>query len=417
MRKGRSHRSSALQNLAGAVIGMTIFGMVVVEFNLANSIFGGDVERVQKQRSDISFAPMTNARHQLQVLRDITPSIDGRMHMFCAATYDKTSNQYLALASHRPAENGMTSYRLDKDWSVIPSSEQIIGSVDDWEDPRLLAMNTASGEPIILAFFQRYGKPFTVARWFAHNNTIGPISELGIKQEDGSIIKEGTKNWSPLVYDGALHFLISSFPTIVVRCETPDYLTWDVCVPSIGSMTSIGNFQQFQLAMVFRGGSNFIPYPDKGSNIFVGFLHSRTNQHQCSVLGELQFLHVPILFIIVRADDETWHPIYLSHAPDFLFGHKMLASLHPLMRHHIQDPVSLSRYDHESGDVFVTLNMADIEGRCAVGVYRNLLPLPTETGSSNWVLNAAKNYKLYNATKCYQESVASLMNVCQNRYH
>eukprot|EP00804_Cyclotella_cryptica_P023676 CCRYP_017693-RA/>CCRYP_017693-RA protein AED:0.25 eAED:0.25 QI:111/1/1/1/1/1/2/397/497 len=352
--------------------------------------------------------------HQLHVLRDITPP-PPRKHMFCAAVYDKPSNQYLALASNRPAIDGMTAYRLDADWSISPSSDHVISEIGDWEDPRLLMMDTPSGEQIVLAFFQRMARPFAVARWFVHNNTMGPISELGVMNDDGSIIREGTKNWSPLVYDGVLHFLISSFPTIVLRCETSDYLTWDVCVPSISSMTSLGNIQSFQSAMILRGGSNFIPYPDKGSNIFVGFLHSRTNQNGCSVLGSL-FLHVPILFVLLRADDGTWHPIYVSHAPSFIPGHNMSESLQQLMNHAIQDPVSFIKFDVESGDAYLTLNMADDNGRCAVGLFKNLLPLASSSTENNWILNAAKNYKMFNATKAQEDNIASLMRLCQERY-
>ncbi|KAL7485700.1 hypothetical protein ACHAW6_011286 [Cyclotella cf. meneghiniana] len=354
--------------------------------------------------------------HQLHVLRDITPS-PPKKHMFCAAVHDKPSNQYLALASNRPAVDGMTSYRLDKDWSIVPSSEQMISEIGDWEDPRLLMMNTPSGEELVLAFFQRWGRPFAIARWFVHNKTIGPISELGIKNEDGSIIKEGTKNWSPLVYDGVLHFLISSFPTIVVRCETLDYFTWDLCTPSTNSMTSLGNFQSFQNSMILRGGSNFIPYPDKGSSIFVGFLHSRTNQNECSALGPNRLLHVPLLFVILRTDDGTWHPIYLSHSPSIITGHNMSESLQQLMNHHIQDPVSLANYQNESGDVHLTVNMADESGRCAVGLYKNLLPVSSANLHHNWVLNAAENFKTFNATKAQEDCIASLMKTCQVRYH
>lgn len=140
--------------------------------------------------------------------------------MFCAALWQEDSGKYIALAGNHPAHNGMTSYRLNNDGSVIASSNRIIGAFNDWEDPRLLRM----ADGFILAFMQCMGHPYAIARWFTNNNTISPISELRLQMENSTIVREATKNWSPFVYDGVLHFLISAFPTIVVRCETPDNL-------------------------------------------------------------------------------------------------------------------------------------------------------------------------------------------------
>eukprot|EP00804_Cyclotella_cryptica_P023677 CCRYP_017692-RA/>CCRYP_017692-RA protein AED:0.28 eAED:0.28 QI:60/1/1/1/0.5/0.33/3/258/467 len=353
--------------------------------------------------------------HQLHVLRDITPP-PPRKHMFCAAVYDKPSNQYLALASNRPAIDGMTAYRLDADWSISPSSDHVISEIGDWEDPRLLMMDTPSGEQIVLAFFQRMTRPFAVARWFVHNNTMGPISELGIKKDDGSISREGTKNWSPLVYDGVLHFLISSFPTIVVRCETLDYLSWDVCVPSISSMTSLGNIQSFQSAMILREGPiSFLILMNGAAFLLVFSIHAPIKMNAVRWAFIIFFMSLYFSFYCGQMM-ELGIPFYLSHAPSIISGHNMSESLQQLMNHAIQDPVSFIKFDVESGDAYLTLNMADDNGRCAVGLFKNLLPLASSSTENNWILNAAKNYKIFNATKAQEDSIASLMRICQERY-
>lgn len=161
-----------------------------------------------------------------------------------------------------------------------------------------------------------------------------------------------------------------------------------------------------------------MPYPDKGSNIFFGFLHSRTNQHECnSTLGPNLFLHVPLLFIILRTYGGIWHPIYLSQSPSIIAGHNMSESLQQLMDHHIQDPVSLAKYDNDSGDVYLTINMADDSGRCAVGLYKNLLPVSSASRHHDWVLYAAENFKAFNETKAQEYCIASLMKTCQDRYN
>ena len=346
-----------------------------------------------------------NRTNQVFVLKDITPPPDYRRHMFCAALWQEDTGEYLALAGNRPAHNGMTSYRLNKDGSVIPSSEQIISDFSSWEDPRLLQMT----DGVILAFMQYMGRPFAVARWFTGNNTIGPISELRLQLE-GTIVKEATKNWSPFVYDGVLHFLISAFPTIVVRCETVDNLHWDVCIP-LAPLPPLSQLQDFQSTMILRGGSNFEPYPPgEGRNIFVGFLHTRLACHG-------SFLHVPVLHVIMRSEDDKWHSIYTSAAPSFTVGNNISEFLQSLVNHNIQDPVSLAKFDNGTGDVYVTLNMADDGGRCALGLYKDLLP-PTMLAhaSNNWILQAAKVYETYNSTKDKDDSIASLSRMCAERY-
>jgi hypothetical protein len=347
-----------------------------------------------------------NRKNQVFVLRDITPPPDNRRHMFCAALWQEETGVYLALAGNRPAHSGMTSYRLNKDGSVIPSSEQLISDFSSWEDPRLLQM----ADGVILAFMQYMGRPFAVARWFTGKNTIGPISELRLQLDVSTIVNEATKNWSPFVYDGMLHFLISAFPTIVVRCETLDNLHWDVCTP-LAPLPPLSRLQDFQSAMILRGGSNFEPYPPgEGRNIFVGFLHTRL---ACNG----SYLHVPVLHVIMRSEDDKWHSIYTSAAPSFTVGHNISEFLQSLVNHHIQDPVSLAKFDNGTGDVYVTLNMADDNGRCALGLYKNLLP-PTilAHASNNWILQAAKLYETYNSTKDKDDSIASLSRMCAERY-
>ena len=87
-------------------------------------------------------------------------------------------------------------------------------------------------------------------------------------------------------------------------------------------------------------------------------------------------------------------------APSFTVGHNISEFLQSLVNHHIQDPVSLAKFDNGTGDMYVTLNMADDNGRCALGLYKYLLP-PTilAHASNNWILQAAKLYETYNSTK------------------
>eukprot|EP00956_Cyclotella_meneghiniana_P012470 scaffold17726_cov53-Cyclotella_meneghiniana.AAC.6 len=86
------------------------------------------------------------------------------------------------------------------------------------------------------------------------------------------------------------------------------------------------------------------------------------------------------------------------------------------MKHHIQDPVSLAKHDRESGDVYITINVADQGGRCALGLYKSLLPPNTMNIEENWILQAAKKYKSYNATIGEKDCVSSLVRLCTERY-
>lgn len=312
----------------------------------------------------------------------------------------------------------MTSYNMHRDGSFVQSSNRVISTIGDWEDPRLIVIQPKSSvdEPIVLAFFQRMWRPFAVARWFQNNNTIGPISQLRLQKADGSIVSEATKNWSPLIYHGTLHFLISAFPLIVVRCETSDYLQWDICVPSKPITGTSSEIQASQGSMILRGGSNFISYPDESSNIFLGFLHSRIREGDCLNLPPNSFLHVPILFIIIQIEDD-WHPIYTGHAPSIISGLTNESDvLNNFTKHHIQDPVSLVKHDRESGNVYITMNVADEWGRCALGLYKSLLPPTTMNIEENWILQAAKKYKSYNATIGEKDCVSSLVRLCTERY-
>lgn len=338
----------------------------------------------------------------LIVLQDITPSANGdnrERYMFCAAIYNTESNDFQALAGKRPAD-GMTSYRFTQGIPSVRESEFTI-DLRDWEDPRLLQLSNG----VLLVFLQYMGKPFGVTRWF-ENSTFGPISKLGLKIPDtGDVVYEATKNWAPFSLDGILHVVICPHPLVVVRCESLDNVNWDICVPQ-GHVPSEfwTNTQDFQRSLVYRGGSNYMPYPDENSKMFVGLLHTRFQS------GNI-FLHVPVVHIILQAE-EKWWPVWLGLVPNITGADNWSSSFAHLNVHHIQDPVSITHINGD-GSIFVTLNMGDEAGRCALGVYPHTLPAMADP--VNWVMRASQEYQTFNMTKAYEDSLSSLKLLLKQR--
>jgi hypothetical protein len=122
-------------------------------------------------------------------------------------------------------------------------------------------------------------------RWFASATAcqFNPIDrrEVVLLELDGPIITavhplrgpqpgRHEKNWMPFVRDGALHFLYTCGPTVVLRCDT-----------SSGRTELVGEAEAFPEALSFRGGSQGAPLAG-GGWLFVAHevdRHRRPNRY------------------------------------------------------------------------------------------------------------------------------------------
>ena len=352
-----------------------------------------------------------NRSYEVEVVNDITPPHESRTgSMFCAALWQDSARDYVAMSGSRPPS--LTSYRLKRDGSIDPGS---FTDLNDryWEDPRLLQLQ----EGVLLAFFQRMGEPFAVARLLP-DGTLGPISKLGVQTRDGPW-REGTKNWAPFSHKGVLHFLFSPFPTIVLRCESPDNMRWDLCTfqssPDDEHFMEASRLGDGQQALIFRGGSQLEPYPTANSETFVGFLHTR---YKCDSLGDGAYLHVPVFTAITWDPKGYWRMVYISDVPFVTAGIEWPKDQIHLLRHHIQDPVSIARIDYQTGDIYLTMNLADNGGKCALAKIKGLLPSAGEWyhRKNNWLQNKVENPSQVNITREKDKSMSSILQMCSDRY-
>ena len=290
---------------------------------------------------------------------DITPNrTDTAIPMFCAVLPAGQRGRYIGVHGNRPAKD-ITVYSTDRRGNIInvvlrtPADSPL----DTWEDPRMVRRD----DGLTLVTVQRMGRPIGVTRLYvdstdASNVTFGPVSRVSLKDAPN----HPTKNWAPFFHNGSLHFVICVFPLIVARCDSKDDVTWSTCSlvaggTSFRAVGRAGAWDQFQSKLVFRGGSQLVPWPGQDGEpytAYAGFLHSR---HSCSCEGI--WLHRP--HVIVIRTTPTWSVVHVSGPIDGVFPLVMNE-----FTHFVQDPVSVVSVDRQNGDVIVSMNVGDIHGKC-----------------------------------------------------
>lgn len=302
---------------------------------------------------------------------DITPvRKDKIIPMFCAVLTAQ-DGQYVGVHGNRPAKD-MTVYTTDRRGSAInvlfrtPAGSPL----DTWEDPRLVRRD----DGLVLVTVQMYGRPIGVARLYVDptnlsNVSFGPISRVSLNDAP----KLATKNWAPFFHDGSLHFVVAVFPLIVARCDSVDDITWSTCSLVVGGAAfrdakRVG-LSRFQLNLVFRGGSQLVPWPGQDgepNTAYAGFLHSRL---KCCRSNWLHRPHV----IVIRAAP-TWSVVHVSGPINGVFPMEM-----NLWRSFVQDPVAVASVDRHNGDVTVSMNVGDTVGKCMLVTIPNAFKVDMNT--------------------------------------